>query len=55
MNILSRMKIAARLAAAFAVVLAVVLSVSGLSLVALGNASERFDLYVNGIDARAKM
>ncbi|MGJ7506229.1 methyl-accepting chemotaxis protein [Variovorax sp. GT1P44] len=55
MNILTRMKIAARLGAAFAVVLAVVLLISGLSLMALADASARFDLYVNGINARAKM
>jgi methyl-accepting chemotaxis protein-1 (serine sensor receptor) len=49
----THMTVRARLALAFGGLAALLLLVAGLSLNALGNANERFETYVNGINARA--
>jgi methyl-accepting chemotaxis protein-1 (serine sensor receptor) len=48
-----RLTVKTELTAGFGLVAAMVVMVSGLSLKSLGDANDRFETYVNGIDARA--
>ena len=50
-----RLTVRAQLALAFGGLAFLVLMVAGLSLKSLGDASERFEHYVNGVNARANV